>query len=41
MDYIEIVNIIADILKEFDAEMPIHKTFRPGIGPFGEPQIVG
>ena len=25
---------------EFDAEMPIHKAFRPGIGPFGEPQIV-
>jgi hypothetical protein len=41
MEYIEIVKTIADILKEFDAEMPIHKTFRPGIGPFGEPQIVG
>jgi hypothetical protein len=41
MDYSEIVKTIADILKEFDAEMPIHKAFRPGIGPFGEPQIVG
>jgi len=41
MEYIEIVKTIADILKEFDAEMPIHKVFRPGIGPFGEPQIVG
>ncbi len=40
MEYIEIVKTIADILKEFDAEMPIHKAFRPGIGPFGEPQIV-
>lgn len=41
MEYIEIVKTIADILKEFDAEIPVHKTFRPGIGPFGEPQIVG
>jgi len=41
MEYIEIVKTIADILKEYDAEMPVHKAFRPGIGPFGEPQIVG
>lgn len=40
MEYSELVKIIADILKEFDSELPIHKTFRPGIGPFGEPQIV-
>ena len=40
MEYSEIVKIIADILKEFDLESPVHKTFRPGIGPFGEPQIV-
>lgn len=40
MEYSEIVKIIADILKEFDSESPIHKAFRPGIGPFGEPQIV-
>ncbi len=41
MEYIEIVKTIADILKEFDEERPIHKAFRAGIGPFGEPQIVG
>jgi hypothetical protein len=41
MEYLEIVKTIADILKEFDSEMPTHKAFRPGIGPFGEPQIVG
>lgn len=40
MDYAELVKIIADILKEFDSEKPIHKTFKAGIGPFGEPQIV-
>lgn len=40
MKYAEIVKIIADILKEFDSGSPVHKVFRPGIGPFGEPQIV-
>ena len=40
MEYPEIVKTIADILKDFDSELPVHKTFRPGIGPFGEPQIV-
>lgn len=40
MQYAEIVKAIADILKEYDSEQPIHKTFQPGIGPFGEPQIV-
>lgn len=40
MEYSEIVKIIANILKEFDLESPVHKAFRPGIGPFGEPQIV-
>jgi hypothetical protein len=40
MEYAEIVKIIADTLKEFDLESPVHKLFRPGIGPFGEPQIV-
>lgn len=40
MDYVEVVKIIADILKEFDTERPVHKSFQPGIGPFGEPQIV-
>lgn len=40
MDYPEIVRTIADLLKDFDAERPVHKEFRPGIGPFGEPQLV-
>ncbi len=40
MEYSEIVKLIADILKDYDSEKPVHKAFRPGIGPFGEPQIV-
>ena len=40
MLYPEVVKLIADILKEFDSERPVHKAFKPGIGPFGEPQIV-
>ena len=40
MLHVEIVKITADILKDLDSERPIHKTFKPGIGPFGEPQIV-
>lgn len=40
MNYSEVVVSIADTLKEFDAERPTHKAFQPGIGPFGEPQIV-
>jgi hypothetical protein len=40
MKYDELVNIVADILKMLDAEKPVHKDFHPGIGPFGEPQIV-
>ena len=40
MQHTEIVAVIADILKGFDSERPKHKTFQPGIGPFGEPQIV-
>ena len=35
-----IIRDIADYLKEFASTKPIHKTFQPGIGPFGEPQIV-
>ena len=41
MDYSAFIKIIADLLKDFDAERPVHKDFQPGIGPFGEPQIVG
>lgn len=40
MQYGETVKVIADILKEFDSERPVHKAFKPGIGPFGEPQIL-
>jgi hypothetical protein len=40
MEYFEVVRIIADILKGYDTEKPVHKDFQPGIGPFGEPQIV-
>jgi hypothetical protein len=40
MKYSDLVKSIADILKEFDNEKPKHKEFKPGIGPFGEPQIV-
>lgn len=37
---IRIVKEIATILKKFDSEKPIHKNFQPGIGPYGEPQLV-
>ena len=40
MEYSDLLRIIADILKEYDDEKPVHKAFKPGIGPFGEPQIV-
>lgn len=36
----ELVKIIADTLFEFDLERPVHKAFQPGIGPFGEPQLI-
>jgi hypothetical protein len=35
-----IVNDVADYLKAFDSTKPCHKSFKPGIGPFGEPQLV-
>ena len=40
MQLVEIVANISNVLKDFDAERPVHKTFKPGIGPFGEPQLV-
>lgn len=40
MEYSEVIKVIADLLKRYDEESPIHKEFSPGIGPFGEPQIV-
>jgi len=36
----QIVLQIADSLKEFDSSKPVHKIYKPGIGPYGEPQIV-
>ena len=36
----KLVCVIADILKEFDSEHPVHGAFKPGIGPFGEPQLI-
>lgn len=40
MQHEQLVRVIADILKGFDAEFPVHKNFRAGIGPYGEPQVV-
>jgi len=40
MDLNQIVNHIADQLKDLDSTRPVHKHFQPGIGPFGEPQIL-
>jgi hypothetical protein len=41
MRFEEIVGTLTDILKEFDSSEPVHKNFKPGLGPFGEPQVVG
>ena len=41
MELRTLARLIADILKQFDSEKPVHKGFQAGIGPFGEPQIVG
>jgi hypothetical protein len=40
MELEEIVRDVADVLKQFDSERPIHKAFTAGIGPYGEPQLV-
>ena len=41
MNIDQLICQIADVLKEFDSTKPIHnKKYKPGIGPFGEPQIV-
>ena len=40
MQISELVRVVADTLKQFDAERPTHKSFQPGIGPFGEPQLI-
>mgnify|MGYP007135509131 CR=1 FL=1 len=36
----DLVNLIADTLKEFDSSGPVFKNFKPGIGPYGEPQLL-
>ena len=41
MQHDELIRTIADIMKCFDSEHPTHKRFKPGIGPIGEPQLVG
>ena len=40
MELVEIVRLIADILKDFDSEHPVHNGYSPGIGPFTEPLLV-
>ena len=40
MELQEIVTSVANLLKEFDSSKPVHKNFKPGIGPFGEPQLI-
>ena len=40
MQLCELVSVVAGVLKDFDAERPTHKRYQPGIGPFGEPQLV-
>lgn len=40
MELQEIVTSIANLLKEFDSSKPICKNFKPGIGPFTEPQLI-
>lgn len=40
MELPQLIRLMADSLQEFDSERPVHKNFQPGIGPFGEPQIV-
>jgi hypothetical protein len=37
----ELINLVADILKEVDASRPVFRHYKPGVGPFGEPQLVG
>ena len=36
----EVNKKIANILKDFDSTYPVFKNYKPGIGPFGEPQLV-
>ena len=40
MELLELVNAVADNLRDLDSEHPVHKSYKPGIGPFGETQLV-
>lgn len=40
MEYKELIFTIANILKDFDSQRPTHKNYQPGVGPFGEPQLI-
>jgi hypothetical protein len=40
MELQTILKDIADYLQEYDSAKPVHKAFQPGIGPFGEPQLI-
>ena len=35
-----VVTLIADTLKEFDSLAPTRKNYKPGIGPFGEVELI-
>ena len=40
MELSRITAAIADILRQYDSELPRFRKFQPGIGPIGEPQLV-
>ena len=40
MELRELVASVADALKDIDSQYPVHRNYRPGIGPYGEPQLV-
>jgi hypothetical protein len=40
MDLAHVVNDIADVIKEIDIAGDRFKDFQPGVGPYGEPQLV-
>jgi hypothetical protein len=40
MDLKTVVQDIADVLKGIDSSREPFKNFQPGVGPYGEPQLV-
>ncbi|HLG96990.1 MAG TPA: hypothetical protein VKX49_11820 [Bryobacteraceae bacterium] len=40
MDLETLVNDVADVLKQIDAAAEPFKGFQPGVGPYGEPQLL-